>query len=114
MIKIDPIIAVNDVESSSKWYQSIFGCKSMHGGKDFDILVSQEGDILLCLHKWEEHGHSTMMNPAITPGNGLILYFRTKYLHIIRQNVGKIGATVRVRNNIYREFYNMLSEIRIF
>jgi hypothetical protein len=27
MTKIDPIIAVKDVEASSKWYQSVFGCK---------------------------------------------------------------------------------------
>jgi len=39
MIKIDPIIAVKDVEASSKWYQSVFGYRSMHGGKEFDILV---------------------------------------------------------------------------
>ena len=25
MIKIDPIIAVRDVEASSRWYQQVFG-----------------------------------------------------------------------------------------
>jgi hypothetical protein len=94
MIKIDPIIAVRDVEASSKWYQSVFGCKSMHGGKEFDILVSEDGEILLCLHKWGEHGHPTMTNAGITPGNGLILYFRTDNMDSIRQNVEKILAVV--------------------
>jgi len=51
MTKIDPIIAVKDVEASSKWYQSIFGCRSMHGGNEFDILVSENNVVLLCLHK---------------------------------------------------------------
>lgn len=35
-----------------------------------------------------------MMNPEITPGNGLILYFRTEHLNSIRQNVEKTGGTV--------------------
>ena len=93
-MKVDPIIAVKDVGASSKWYQSVFGCRSMHGGKEFDILVSENDEILICLHKWGEHGHSTMTNPAITPGNGLILYFRTANMNVIRQNVERIGGSV--------------------
>jgi predicted enzyme related to lactoylglutathione lyase len=94
MAKIDPILAVKDVEASSKWYQSIFGWRSMHGGKEFDILVSEKDEILLCLHKWGEHGHPTMIDPDITPGNGLILYFRTENMNTVRQNVKKIGGLV--------------------
>ena len=93
-MKMDPIIAVKNVEASSKWYQMIFSCKSMHGGKDFDVLVSDNGEVLLCLHKWGEHGHPTMRNPDITPGNGLILYFRTQNIDIIRRNVEKTGSPI--------------------
>lgn len=94
MTKIDPIIAVKDVEASSKWYQSVFGCRSMHGGKEFDILLSENDEVLICLHKWGEHEHRTMTNPSITPGNGLILYFRTENMNAIRQNVEKIGSSI--------------------
>lgn len=94
MTKIDPIIAVKDVEASSKWYQSVFDCRSMHGGKEFDIMVSENDEILICLHKWGEHHHPTMANPNITPGNGLILYFRTENMNVIRQNVEKIGGFI--------------------
>jgi hypothetical protein len=66
----------------------------MHGGKEFDILVTQNNEVLICLHKWGEHGHPTMANPSITHGNGLILYFRTENMDEIRRNVTKIGATV--------------------
>jgi len=92
--KIDPIIAVKDVEASSKWYQSVFDCRSMHGGKEFDILVTENDEILICLHKWGEDQHPTMINPGITPGNGLILYFRTENMDVIRQNVEKIGGSI--------------------
>ncbi|WP_373517377.1 VOC family protein [Pricia sp.] len=94
MTKIDPIIAVKDVEASSKWYRSVFGCRSMHGGNEFDILVSKNDEVLLCLHKWGAHDHPTMTNPSVTPGNGLILYFRTENMDIIRQNVKKIDGSI--------------------
>lgn len=94
MTKIDPIIAVKDVEASSGWYQSVFSCRSMHGGKEFDILVSENDEVLICLHKWGEHAHPTMTNPELTPGNGLILYFRTENMDQIRQNIEKKGWLV--------------------
>ncbi len=94
MTKIDPIIAVEDVEASSKWYQSVFDCRSMHGGKEFDILVSENDEILICLHKWGEYQHPTMANQSITPGNGLILYFRTENMNVIRENVEKMGGFI--------------------
>jgi hypothetical protein len=76
MTQIDPIIAVRNVEISSVWYQSVFNCSTMHAGKEFDILVDENNQVLISLHKWGEHGHPTMTDPGITPGNGLILYFR--------------------------------------
>ena len=93
MTKIDPIIAVKDVEASSRWYQFVFGCRSMHGGKEFHILVSQDDEVLIYLHRWGEHGHPTMTDSWITPGNGLILYFRTDEIDLIRENVEKTGAS---------------------
>ncbi len=93
-MKTDPIIAVKDVEISSKWYQSVFGCKSMHGGRTFDILVSEKDEVLICLHRWGEDMHPTMENHDIPAGNGLILYFRTENMKGIRQNVKKINYPV--------------------
>ncbi|MGY4385056.1 putative enzyme related to lactoylglutathione lyase [Pedobacter sp. UYP24] len=94
MTKIDPIIAVKNVEVSSKWYRSIFGCRSKHGGREFDVLISENAEILICLHKWGEHGHPTMADPGITPSNGMILYFRTENMNAIRQNVEKTGGII--------------------
>ena len=94
MTKLDTIIAVKDIKTSSKWYQSVLNCSSMHGGNEFDILVDENGAVLLCLHKWGEHDHPTMANPNITPGNGLILYFRTNEINHIRQKIEKLGYPV--------------------
>jgi hypothetical protein len=94
MTKFDPIIAVKDIEISSTWYQLVFNCRSMHGGKEFDILVSGNDEIIICLHKWEQHNHPSMTDPNITPGNGLILYLRTENMNVIRQNIQKLGWPV--------------------
>lgn len=94
MIKSDPIIAVKDVAASSRWYQSLFGCRSMHGGTAFDILVNEKEEVLLCLHPWGAHEHPTMTNQDVPPGNGLILYFRTDGMDRIRRNAASMGATI--------------------
>jgi hypothetical protein len=52
MIKIDPIIAVTDVEASSRWYQQVFEVRRTHGGKGrFAVLAAANNDILLCLYE---------------------------------------------------------------
>jgi len=50
MTKIDTIIAVKNTDDSSKWYQSLLGCKTT--GQHMKRLVSENNEILLCLHKW--------------------------------------------------------------
>ena len=94
MIKTNPIIAVKDVEHSSKWYRLLFGCRSMHGGNKFDILVVENDEVLQCLHQWGEDEQPTIMDQNITPGNGLMLYFRTKKVNIIWENAEKIGSSI--------------------
>ena len=111
MIKTDPIIAVNDVERSSKWYQSLLGCKSIHGGNEFDILADENNNVILCLHKWGEHEHPTMINQKITPGNGLLLYFRTNKMGTIRKNAEKIGGEmeeeIRINPNTGKKEFSL-------
>jgi uncharacterized glyoxalase superfamily protein PhnB len=46
--------------------------------------------------------HPTMMNPEITPGNGLLLYFKTDNLEAIYQNVQGMGISLEeeLHNNL--------------
>ena len=94
MIKVEPIIAVQDVEKSSNWYQEILGAKSSHGGDEFEILTNAENQTILCLHKWGEHDHPTLSSPSEKNGNGLILYVRVDDLDAIWQNANKANATI--------------------
>jgi predicted enzyme related to lactoylglutathione lyase len=87
MMKLDPIIAVKDVEASAKWYEQIFEFKKAHGGKNFAVLISENDEIILCLHKWGEHQHPSLTDQNIIAGNGLLLYFRTDNLEAIRKKI---------------------------
>ena len=111
MIKSDPIIAVKDVEKSSVWYQSLLACKSMHGGSEFDVLATENNDVILCLHKWGEHEHPTMLHQNKATGNGLILYFRTSNMEAIRKNADKVGGSIeeeiRINPNTNKREFSM-------
>lgn len=71
-----PLIAVNDVEASSRWYQYLLGCQSAHGGTEYERLVSN-GELILQLHSFEvEHHHGQIGDPDDKPyGNGVLLWF---------------------------------------
>ncbi|CAN5450366.1 hypothetical protein BH11BAC3_BH11BAC3_42100 [soil metagenome] len=109
MTRLDPIIAVKDIAASTNWYQKIFGLKANHGGDHFSVLVADDKEIVLCLHKWEEHNHPTMTDPGIVAGNGLLLYFRTENMHKIYQNALDAGCVIAEDihpnpNSLRREF----------
>ncbi len=71
-----PLLAVGDVEASSRWYQRLLGCKSDHGGPEYERLVF-DGELVLQLHDWGvEHHHGAIGDPAARPyGNGVLLWF---------------------------------------
>ncbi|MCC6866481.1 MAG: VOC family protein [Ignavibacteria bacterium] len=94
MMKLDTIIAVKDIEKSVKWYEQVFNFKNLHGGNHFAILTTQNNDIVLCLHPWEQDDHPTMRDQEITPGNGLILYLKTDKMEEIRENARKVNAKI--------------------
>lgn len=72
------IIGVDDVPSSFKWYQSLFGLPETQPHHDyFGQILDTDGTVLLCLHEWGEHDHPSLTSPnTAAPGNGLLLFFR--------------------------------------
>jgi hypothetical protein len=71
-----PLIAVTDVEASSRWYQRLLGVQSDHGGKEYERLVAN-GRLILQLHSFEvEHHHGPIGDVDDRPyGNGVLLWF---------------------------------------
>ena len=77
-MRSQPLIAVTDVEASSRWYQRLLGCESAHGGAEYERLVSN-GQLILQLHSFEvEHHHGPIADAGDKPyGNGVLLWFET-------------------------------------
>ncbi len=90
-----PLIAVNDVEASSAWYQKLLGCKSDHGGTEYERLT-MDGVLVMQLHRFEvEHHHGPIGDPADRPyGNGVLLWFEIDDFDAAMERVAQLRAEV--------------------
>jgi catechol 2,3-dioxygenase-like lactoylglutathione lyase family enzyme len=90
-----PMIAVADVEASSRWYQRLLGCESAHGGPHYDRLV-HGGRLVMQLHQWEvEHHHGRIGDPAKRPyGNGVLLWFEIDDFDAAIARAAALGAEI--------------------
>jgi catechol 2,3-dioxygenase-like lactoylglutathione lyase family enzyme len=90
-----PLIAVSDVEASSQWYQRLLGCRSDHGGKEYDRLV-WNGQLVLQLHSFTtEHHHGLIGNREDRPyGNGVLLWFEVEDFDAVFQRSTEMGIEV--------------------
>jgi catechol 2,3-dioxygenase-like lactoylglutathione lyase family enzyme len=69
------MVAVRDVEASSRWYQRLLGLQSDHGGPQYERLLSA-GTLVLQLHDRDTaHHHGRIGDPGRETGNGVLLWF---------------------------------------
>lgn len=73
-----PFIVVADVEASSRWYQQLLGCRSAHGGSEYERLVWQDHLILQLHSRDADHHHGPLSDPQQPHGNGVLLWFQTE------------------------------------
>lgn len=94
-MKAQPLIAVTDVEASSRWYQRLLGLTSNHGGPVYEQLVD-DGGIVLQLHSFEvEHHHGPIANQEDRPyGNGLLLWFEVEDFEGVWARAQEMGVEV--------------------
>ena len=89
-----PLIAVRDVEQSSRWYQMLLGCKSGHGGDLYEQLVVGD-QMVMQLHKWGDHDHPNLSNPDAAPhGFGMLLWFETDQFDNALSRVRELKAEI--------------------
>lgn len=89
-----PLITVNDVEASSRWYQRLLGCRSDHGGPNYERLVMGER-LVMQLHAWEtDHDHGRIGDPELPRGNGVLLWFEIDDFDAAVARSGELGAEV--------------------
>ena len=68
------MIAVRDVEASSRWYQHLLGLQSDHGGPHYERLLAG-GVLVLQLHDRETEHHHGRIGGDGEVGNGVLLWF---------------------------------------
>ena len=90
-----PMIAVTNVEASSRWYQRLLGCRSNHGGSAYEQLVSN-GQLVLQLHSFEiEHHHGPIADRQSKPyGNGVLLWFEVDDFEAAAQRADEMGVEI--------------------
>ena len=69
------MLAVADVERSSRFYCDIVGLESGHGGDEYEQLL-HDGEIVMQLHdlSTDDH-HGPLRDADIAPGNGVLVWF---------------------------------------
>jgi catechol 2,3-dioxygenase-like lactoylglutathione lyase family enzyme len=89
-----PLICVQDVEASSRFYQRLLGCTSGHGGPNYERLM--QGDrFFLQLHRWDQPDHhGPIGDPALPHGNGVLLWFEIDDFDAAAARVTEIGAPI--------------------
>lgn len=70
-----PMIAVRDVEASSRWYQQVLGFTSDHGGPEYERLLAGGVLVLQLHHRHVEHHHGAIGAPDGEVGAGVLLWF---------------------------------------
>ena len=94
-MRSQPLICVNDVEASSRWYQRLLGLASGHGGTNYERLNAR-GKLALQLHRWDEdhhHGPIGDVNDK-SRGNGVLLWFEVEDFDAAAARAAELGAEV--------------------
>ena len=98
-----PLLVCRDVEAASRFYQRLLGCKSAHGGRDYERLVDPKlhhteygsDGLILQLHAWDvDHHHGNLGDPALPIGNGVLVWFEVDDFDAAVARVRELKAAI--------------------
>lgn len=69
------MLAVRDVEASSRWYQRLLRLESDHGGPEYERLLADGVLVLQLHHRDVGHHHGTFADADADVGNGVLVWF---------------------------------------
>jgi catechol 2,3-dioxygenase-like lactoylglutathione lyase family enzyme len=102
-MRAQPLIVCRDVEAASRFYQRLLGCKSAHGGREYERLVdpklhtSEYGSdgLIMQLHAWDvDHHHGNMGDAKVPVGNGVLLWFEVDDFDAAVQRARELDAAI--------------------
>lgn len=94
-VRPQPMLVVQDVPASSRWYQAVLGASSGHGGPEYEQLLV-DGELVLQLHHLEvDHHHGAMADPDAPRGNGVAVWFEADDFDAAVSRARDAGVTVQ-------------------
>jgi catechol 2,3-dioxygenase-like lactoylglutathione lyase family enzyme len=77
-MRLRPMLQVDDVAASSRWYQDVLGLRSGHGGDEFEMLFAGE-EFVLQLHRLDADEHGILQPQAgAARGAGVSMWFEAE------------------------------------
>ncbi len=93
-VRPQPLIAVGDVEASSRWYRRLLDADSGHGGAIYE-RIEKDSELILQLHAWEAENHPNLVDrSAVPPGHGVLLWFHDPNFDEAVARVRELGAEI--------------------
>lgn len=97
-IRPQPLIAVEDVKASSRWYKTLLGATGLAGGSDHDHVYDRlySGDrLILQLHSWDDEDRPNLVGAAAAPrGHGVLLWFEVADFDAAVERVRALRADI--------------------
>jgi hypothetical protein len=96
-IQSQPLIAVRNVRTSSRWYAELLAASALpeHSHRDTYDRIMRSGQLLLQLHAWDEENHPNLVRPDAAPvGHGVVLWFQIDDFDAALARVRGLGAEV--------------------
>lgn len=97
-VRAQPLIAVRDVISSSRFYRTLLDGHGLEQGSDHDDVYDRVyvGDALvLQLHSWDDEEHPNLQaSDAHVPGHGVLLWFEVDSFDAAVERVRALEAEV--------------------
>jgi catechol 2,3-dioxygenase-like lactoylglutathione lyase family enzyme len=94
IIRNQTLIAVRDVEASSRFYQRLLGFESGHGGVNYERLY-HDGTLMMQLHAWDHENHPNLVDrESSRPGHGVLIWFETDAFDAAVEHARALSATI--------------------
>lgn len=97
IVQAQPLIAVRNVRTSSRWYAELLGADSLaeHSHRDVYDRISCSGQLLFQLHAWDEENHPNLVNADAAPrGHGVLLWFQVDDFDSAVERARGLGAEI--------------------
>ena len=103
-MKAEVMFFVRDVEASARWYQSALGLKAAHGGREYEMIVDAEKNLLFQLHHADAEEHGDMALSETTPrGKGVLVYLAVPDVRAAFAHAKAAGANVRTEPEFIKQ-----------